>query len=96
MNFGWNWKDSKEWIVEAAKEGKAFYADKSQFDSAKERQYAVRGYVSKKIDDMFDTRGQSNTAANNKKAKVDKEEKSYVSTVPSVSEVKQSMFHYVV
>ena len=73
MNFGWNWKDSKEWIVEAAKEGKAFYADKSQFDSAKERQYAVRGYVSKKIDDMFDTRGQSNTAANNKKAKVDKE-----------------------
>ena len=56
MNFGWNWKDSKDWIVEAAKEGKAFYADKSQFDSAKERQYAVRGYVNKKIDDMFDSR----------------------------------------
>ena len=88
MNFGWNWKDSKDWIVEAAKEGKAFYADKSQFDSAKERQYAVRGYVNKKIDDMFDSRG----TGNKKKAKVEKEEESHISTVPSVSEVKQSMF----
>ena len=86
MNFGWNWKDSKEWIVEAAKEGKALYADKSQFDSAKERQYAVRGYVSKKIDDMFDTRGVG------VKKKVEKEAESYITTVPSVSEVKSAMF----
>ncbi|WP_334023212.1 AAA family ATPase [Burkholderia gladioli] len=86
MNFGWNWKDSKEWIVEAAKEGKALYADKSQFDSAKERQYAVRGYVSKKIDDMFDTRGVG------VKKKVEKEAESYITAGPSVSEVKSAMF----
>lgn len=92
MNFGWNWKDSKEWIVDAAKEGKALYADKSQFESSKERQYAVRSYVNKKIDDMFDTRGKTNAAGNKKKAKVEKEEESYISTVLSVSEVKQSMF----
>ncbi|KVS21938.1 AAA family ATPase [Burkholderia vietnamiensis] len=90
MNFGWNWKDSKEWIVAAAKEGRSVYADKSQFDSAKERQYAVRSYVSKKIDDMFDASGKTNGYGNKRKAKVEKE--SFVSSVPTVSEVKKSMF----
>lgn len=87
MNFGWHWKDSKEWIVEAAAEGKTIYADASQFVSKKEKEYAIRGYVAKKIEDMFETRGTDNK----KKAEAEKEKDPYVSPVPSIEEVKQSM-----
>ncbi|WP_279613857.1 AAA family ATPase [Burkholderia vietnamiensis] len=87
MNFGWNWKNSKDWIVEAAAEGKTVYADVSQFTSKKEKEYAIRGYVAKKIEDMFDTRSSSNK----KQAKVEEKKDGYVSPVPSIDEVKKNL-----